>query len=481
MRFNIKSRWARPDNRVTRTLLVALFALLFYGHGYAQSNTEEEAMAFFDQGQNAHEKGDLNKAVELYSKALKILPEFPEAELQLGNALVSLNRLDEAELAFRRAVKLRDDWSLAYANLGALLVRINKLPEARTVLEKGIALDPDNTSAYVAMTTLALRTKATPEELRTLYRKIVSMSAAARPTASVWASRAALENTLGEKKAAAASAVRALELDPKNASMIALAATISLDEKDNSKAESFIKHLESVDSKAFELPPLKIRLLVAEGKAAEALKLIGLMNDPSAEILALKQSILAATSTDTSTLEDQLKSEPRNAVVLGRLCTLLRTSDPAKAMEYCRRAAEAEPNNFDHAIGYGAAMLQTKRYAEAATLFQRLIAVQPENSTIRANFAAALFQLKRYNDAKVQFIWLLEKQPSMAAAYFFLAVSHDELGELADAMANYQLFLRYADPKVNQLEIDKVNLRLPTLQKQLDAGKGRKNAKTKGN
>ena len=99
---------------------------------------------------------------------------------------------------------------------------------------------------------------------------------------------------------------------------------------------------------------------------------------------------------------------------------------------------------------------------------------------MRANLATALFQLKRYNEAKVQFTWLVEKQPSNVAAYFFLAISHDELREYGDAMANYQAFLRLADPKVNQLEIDKVNLRLPTLQKQLDSGKGQKGAKKRG-
>jgi len=96
------------------------------------------------------------------------------------------------------------------------------------------------------------------------------------------------------------------------------------------------------------------------------------------------------------------------------------------------------------------------------------------------NLATALFQLKRYNEAKVQFQWITGKQPDNVVAYYFLAIAHDELSEYGDAMANYQIFLRKADPKTNQLEIDKVNLRLPVLQRQLDAGKGRKNAKAKG-
>jgi tetratricopeptide (TPR) repeat protein len=96
----------------------------------AQAQTEEssagdaqhQAVALFEQGQNAHEKGDLNGALKFYQEALKLFPEFPEAEYQRGTALISLGNLAEAEKAFRRAVELRADWSLAWAKLGEVLV-----------------------------------------------------------------------------------------------------------------------------------------------------------------------------------------------------------------------------------------------------------------------------------------------------------------------------------------------------------------------
>ena len=83
----------------------------------------EAAVELFNNGQDAHAKGDLKRAIELYERALKILPEFPEAEFQRGSALVSLRRVDEGEKAFRRAIELRSDWTLALSALGAVLVR----------------------------------------------------------------------------------------------------------------------------------------------------------------------------------------------------------------------------------------------------------------------------------------------------------------------------------------------------------------------
>jgi tetratricopeptide (TPR) repeat protein len=85
----------------------------------------------------------------------------------------------------------------------------------------------------------------------------------------------------------------------------------------------------------------------------------------------------------------------------------------------------------------------------------------------------ALFFSKKYAEAKPEYRWLTEHQPNLAAAYYFLALTHDQLGEFADAMANYQQFLRLADKKSSE-EVEKVNLRLPGLQKQLRSGKGKR-------
>ncbi|HLA94836.1 MAG TPA: tetratricopeptide repeat protein, partial [Pyrinomonadaceae bacterium] len=100
-----------------------------------------------------------------------------------------------------------------------------------------------------------------------------------------------------------------------------------------------------------------------------------------------------------------------------------------------------------------------------------ILKVAPDNFTVHTNLAAALFQMKRYAEAKAEYLWLLEKQPDLVIAYYLLGITHDQLGEYLDAMANYQLFLRKADPAKNTLEIEKVNLRIPTLQNLIKKGK----------
>ena len=95
-------------------VLLTTFLISFGVCASAQSNEKtQQAIGFFNQGQDAHEKGDLKAALELYDKAIEVIPDFPEAELQRGNALISLKRPEEAEKAFRRALEIREDWTLA--------------------------------------------------------------------------------------------------------------------------------------------------------------------------------------------------------------------------------------------------------------------------------------------------------------------------------------------------------------------------------
>ena len=86
--------------------------------------------------------------------------------------------------------------------------------------------------------------------------------------------------------------------------------------------------------------------------------------------------------------------------------------------------------------------------------------------------AAALYELKLYKQAIVEYKWIGGARPELAVVYFFIGSAHDHLGEYEDALAAYENFLRRADQQVNSLEIEKVNLRLPVLRRQIKRGEG---------
>ena len=441
----------------------------------AQSDDEgKDPVKIFYQGQEAHEKGDFQTALKFYDEALKLAPEFPEAEYQRGNIFVSQGKTTEAEKAFRRALELRRDWTLPMTSLGMLLLQNNNFTEAEQLLTKAIESDSQNFSAYSALTELRIKTKADKSVLKDILQKVQNLTGKANPTASIWAARASLEDALGDKTAAKASLKNALEIDPKNKPALMERTAIALVEGDNTTAAKLVETLSQTAPNSTDTKILQAEVFSADGNTAEAVKILDSIENSSPAVMALRDKINVTGLINVEDLEKHLKQDERNAVVLGRLCSLLRKENPVKALDYCRRAAEIEPNNINHAVGYGAALVQAQQYENAVTLLRRILQSAPDNYTAHANLATALFQLKKYEEAIPEFFWLADKQPDLPITYYFLAISHDYLGKYMDAMANYQQFLKIADQTVNKLEIEKVNLRLPSLQKLIKQNKGKK-------
>ncbi|MCA1605727.1 MAG: tetratricopeptide repeat protein, partial [Acidobacteria bacterium] len=171
-------------------------------------------------------------------------------------------------------------------------------------------------------------------------------------------------------------------------------------------------------------------------------------------------------------LETLLKKNPNNAMLLARLGAAYRTADPTRSLNYYKRATESEPSNPDYATGYAATLIQVRRFAEAAAILRRVLTVTPHNYAAHANLATSLYQLKQFAQALNEYEWLLQAKPDLTVAYYFIATAHDYLGEYELALAAYESFLGRADAKTNQLEIEKIKLRLPSLRRQIKLGEG---------
>lgn len=450
-----------------------LSLIILFGCFFSTVIAQEDPIVIFNQGQDAQEKGEYETALKLYDQALKIIPEFPEAEYQKATIYLSLKKLNEAEQSFRKAIELRPDWTLPMANLGLILVRKSQFEEAEKLLTQSILLDELNFIAYVGLTELRLKTNAQANTLNELLVKLSKLTSKQRPSAAIWAARGAIERKLGDVKSAKRSFRKAFEIDSLNQFALAEIIELSLAESDYSRAIEDAKLLVATAPNQ-QNKYLLARTYAESGKTDEAIKILETLDSKDSDVISLKSAINAATTTDTAALEKSLIQEPKNTTVLGRLCKLTRTLDAIKSIDYCRRALELEPTNINHAVGFSSALLKAKQYENAVAVSRRIIQISPDNYTAHANLALSLFQLKLFQEAKIEYLWLIEAKSEIAVTYFFLAICYDNLQEYTDAMANYQRFLSRVDPKQNQLEIDKVNLRLPVLQKQIKNGEGKK-------
>ena len=96
----------RPCSRSQRIFFCVTFLLaILLPAARAFAQTEEigdgdvDPIKLFERGQNAHARGNLAVAIAFYEQAIKLRPEFPEAEFQRGSALVGLGRSADAEPA----------------------------------------------------------------------------------------------------------------------------------------------------------------------------------------------------------------------------------------------------------------------------------------------------------------------------------------------------------------------------------------------
>lgn len=469
---------------------VAIWVLMIGCSSWTRAQTEDsfsdasaDPVKLFERGQNAHARGDLIKALEFYDEAIRVRPEFAEAEFQRGNALLALGRLVEAESSFRRAIEIRKDWSLPYSSLGTLLVRLNRDSEAESFLRQALKFDAQSNLALRMLADVRLRAGDAREALELARRASNDKEA----PVSTWLLRSMAERAMHDNTAALASLDHLLQIDPLNFSALMERAEIRIVAGDYERAIADLKTAE---------PQLKgtrasFSRLVADyelaGKPDEARRVAeaaGLTRpeDGSAKgtlkVVGTPEEIEAANGDDAivarKSLETLLGKNPNNAMLLARLGASYRTVDPSRSLNYYKKAAELEPANADYATGYSAALVQARRFAEAAAVLRRVVAAAPNNYAAHANLATALYELKQFTSALGEYEWLLNAKPDLTVAYYFIATAHDYLGEYEQALVAYETFLARADVKTNQLEIEKVKLRLPSLRRQIQLGQGAK-------
>ncbi|MBV9960190.1 MAG: tetratricopeptide repeat protein [Acidobacteria bacterium] len=464
-----------------RTLALALLVVSPLTAALAQSPDEDaDPVQLFERGQNAHARGQLERALELYEEALKLRPDFPEAEYQRATALLSLRRDEEAVKSLRRAAELRAEWALPRALLGDTLVRLKRYQEAEEPLSQALKLEPRNAMALLALADLRLQTKASRENLTQLLAQLRAATTEAGATAGVWIARALIERELDERAAALASFERALALDDRNVVAYIERAETFASANETDKAIESARAAQRLQPASVYASAALTRFYLQAGNCAEATRTLDELDAVTkrpAETAALRSTIAARCAIDAndrSALEAALRQDPRNAPVLARLCALDRKDEPQRALDYCRRALEVEPRNADYGTSYGAALVQMRRFQDAAIVLQRVLTIAPENYTAHANLAVALYELKSFRAALDEYRWLLNAKPETTVAYFFIATAHDKLGEYPEALDAYETFLAKADPQQFKLEIEKVNLRLPTLRSQIKLGQGAK-------
>lgn len=106
-----------------------------------------DPMLFYNLGCAWRDKGDLNKALEEYQKAIQLRPDYAQAQASVGQMLFLLHRSAEAFTPFSRALALNPADSDTRVSFAYSLEVLGKKEEAEGQFKKALVFAPQNSSA----------------------------------------------------------------------------------------------------------------------------------------------------------------------------------------------------------------------------------------------------------------------------------------------------------------------------------------------
>jgi tetratricopeptide (TPR) repeat protein len=135
--------------------------------------TQENAVAQNDLGVCLLEAGELVPAEQHLREAVRILPGYGSALVNLGNCLGQQDRLDEAIEMLKRAIKTRPDPQSHY-NLGYWLIRAGNKAEAEVQFREAVRLSPAYLNAWFNLGLVSLELHKT-QQAEEAFRAAVNL------------------------------------------------------------------------------------------------------------------------------------------------------------------------------------------------------------------------------------------------------------------------------------------------------------------
>jgi tetratricopeptide (TPR) repeat protein len=112
----------------------------------------------------------LERAVDAYQHAIATMPEWAEAQINLGTTLYQLGRIEESREAFSKAVEIEPKNHLARFNLGCSLERLSDLQGAIEQFRAALEHQPHMADAHLNLALTYERAGRSAESLAHLSR-----------------------------------------------------------------------------------------------------------------------------------------------------------------------------------------------------------------------------------------------------------------------------------------------------------------------
>ena len=166
--------------------------------------------AFNNLGIAVASGGRLDEAIEYHKKAIGLDPKNSEAHYNLANILLSRNKLRQAIGEYEEAVRIKPKYTKAHINLAVALMRQGRPDEAIEHFTQASKIEPNNIDVHYNLA-MVLINKGLFEDAANQYRQILKLQPQDVDTRCVLGDVLAKQGRFGE---AAAEYRQVLKIDP---------------------------------------------------------------------------------------------------------------------------------------------------------------------------------------------------------------------------------------------------------------------------
>lgn len=164
--------------------IMLLFCLIISLTATAVEGEKTKAQEAYEQAENARKAGKPLRAIELYTRAIKLDPKYFDAYNNRSAVFSALGRLDEALSDCSKVIELNPDYMPAYANRGRIFQSKNQHDKAVEDFKKAIELDPKYNINYISLAVSQLALKDYAGAIET-YTKAIEINTDNKPKESI--------------------------------------------------------------------------------------------------------------------------------------------------------------------------------------------------------------------------------------------------------------------------------------------------------
>ena len=271
---------------------------------------------WYQKGSSLRRRGNSEKAISAYKKAIKIKPDYADAWLQKAHSLFDLKRYQEALESYQQVIKLEPKHHNAWVNLGHVYSNLENYEKAIAAYQKAIALNNDaqNDSSFKYLSDLLFYLDRKEEAIDLLDRGLNLTP----KSQDLWLTKARYLYKLEKYRATIETCNRGLEIAPKSTQLKYYLALALHKLKKSSAAKDIFSKILAIDSQD---------ILALSGQA---------------DIYYSEQNYTAAINNYQKIIEAQPENSP---AWYNQACCYALQKKSIKAIAALRKAIELDPSN----------------------------------------------------------------------------------------------------------------------------------------